>query len=530
MKHRPLVLLAVSAVLLLTACSGSSSTTQTSYSANNVNQNSYITEVYGSGLVIDAAPAQMVSDGESLYLSCVTNGDVNGVFRCPLDARSISDGSLIYECNALESTGPVALGILDRDNLCVVIRGKELPGYPIDTSSWYNEEVVFQKIPTEKLTYWGEDQSYDSCSVILNPESNLPNIAGEWFFYTTALEDNETCQLRKRSIQSGEDVLLTEFSLGKTIHCLFGDDGKLIYYLNDPLASVQEIFVMDSGTGEITSSLSLEIWGLLGIHNDLLYYKADHPNEAMWGSAYYRIPLTGGEPELVCSATNVMTDGDAVNFTSDAIYTRSYDLLYRIPLDDLGKEDYPYTRLHICPDPNQSTPYPDCGLWVWNDTVWVYNNEPGEYNAQLKALSSSMIAELTGGEEIVPETPANSEESQPEEPAQEETTNPDAEGYDFLAGSWVAPSTDMRIVFDTTPPAPGLSGRIEVYNIDFDLLVYAPGNVLSTTFLYTKTDSNAELSLSFPDGWHSATLIYLAEYDEFHLWNDQGGKIVLERE
>ena len=88
----------------------------------------------------------------------------------------------------------------------------------------------------------------------------------------------------------------------------------------------------------------------------------------------------------------------------------------------------------------------------------------------------------------------------------------------------------MRIVFDTTPPAPGLSGRIEVYNIDFDLLVYAPGNVLSTTFLYTKTDSNAELSLSFPNGWHSATLIYLAEYDEFHLWNDQGGKIVLERE
>ena len=72
--------------------------------------------------------------------------------------------------------------------------------------------------------------------------------------------------------------------------------------------------------------------------------------------------------------------------------------------------------------------------------------------------------------------------------------------------------------------------QIEYFNGKYNLLVYAPGNVLSTTFLYTKADSNAELSLSFPDGWHSATLIYLAEYDEFHLWNDQGGKIVLERE
>ena len=88
----------------------------------------------------------------------------------------------------------------------------------------------------------------------------------------------------------------------------------------------------------------------------------------------------------------------------------------------------------------------------------------------------------------------------------------------------------MKMVIDVTPPAPGASGKIELYNIDFDLLTYAPDSVLSTTFLYSESDDGSRLSLSFPEGWKTADMTYLSEYDELHLQNDQGGQIVLVRE
>ena len=238
----------------------------------------------------------------------------------------------------------------------MVVRAEELPGQVSSTGSWYNETVSFQKIPTDGLVYWGEDYSYDSCCVLLDPDSNLPNIVGDWFYYTTVSDDNNTCQLRKHSISTGEDVVLDEFSMGQAISCLSDDLGHLIYYFNDVTAETQDIYIMDTDSGEITTTLSLDLQKLLGIHNGMLYYQADHPDSSALGSSFQRIPLTDGDPELICAASNVMTDGDAINFTDDAIYTQSADLLYRIPLDDLGQDDYPYTNLHLCTDPTQEKP------------------------------------------------------------------------------------------------------------------------------------------------------------------------------
>ncbi len=132
---------------------------------------------------------------------------------------------------------------------------------------------------------------------------------------------------------------------------------------------------MDLYTSEIKELSFDYVRTLVGVYEDTLYYQK--------AGSLMRINLEGGEEELVVS--NIFDVGIKTyfNFANDKLYYLWGNLLYVLPLNQIGvsRHDCEYTEMY--PYSLNVPIIEDRGLWIWGDNVWTFVNTTGVYSTTL---------------------------------------------------------------------------------------------------------------------------------------------------
>ena len=387
--------------------------------SNNANVN-YIGEPEGVPGTI------MISDGEYLFVAAMTGVEATGIWRYPLaDVENLrTGGSLVYEIPIPEDQmdptlsqpeygGPVAMGMLDAENLCVVMPAVE--SVFDQKNGAYNEVVEFQKIPAFDVTYARGGEVYDTCEVstFLTPAT----MAGSWFYFERDLGSNVRALMRK-SVLDGTEETVFEYDAANgesgVPRLTFAVDETYltVFYYRDGDDENGMVIRMDTASGAMEVTELAAEGNLQGVHEGYVYYTACADSQKV----LYRMENGIWEPEVVCTDYRPadFTAEGCINFYGDTMYVRWYDRLDVVPLENLGlaMTDYESYRLYTAMSPNQAPAYPSGGIWIWDGKLWAYSclQEP---NSNLKVFMNCEDGHLfAGGEtEIWPYSGATMDEA-----------------------------------------------------------------------------------------------------------------------
>ena len=99
-----------------------------------------------------------------------------------------------------------------------------------------------------------------------------------------------------------------------------------------------------------------------------------------------------------------------------------------------------------------------------------------------------------------------------------------------LTGVWAHKETPICIIFDAQSPVEGITGKIEMYNVDVYTLDHTPESVFQSNYIFEMTEDKMILSVSVPEGWWTYELEYDTELDEIILRNEDGKILILFRQ
>ncbi len=357
--------------------------------SNNLNMN-YIKDEFNN-----FPSTCMVSDGKNLFMtmSATFAFGVTGILRYPLDSamNSVYDGTLVYEITIPEDQldpslkypeygEPIAIGMYDKENLCVVMPTKE-SDYDRDKGT-FNDVVRFEKIPAFDVTYAGEGNEYDTFT--MTECVDRPKLAGEWFYFERDLGSG-IHGLFRRSIYSGKEEQITEHYVGyreetgvERLTYVLDEENLIAMRYNNAGA---EAIVMNVRNGSVESvELGTEC-EVVGTYDGYVYFTGEPANYKL---PLYRMKKGVWEPELVLSNTSY---GYRYNFYQNTMFLLSEDDVFVIPLDLMGKDYSDYEKIHIYTAISMelAPPFPDSGIWIWGGKIWTYSCF-GELNSTLKVL------------------------------------------------------------------------------------------------------------------------------------------------
>lgn len=350
----------------------------------DLNTTKYDFSVGANNINMNTNPTKMVTDGKYLYV--VTGGDLK-IYKCLISKSrnlnatiNLADGGAERFADLLYAQGKLeAIGIYN-NSLYIVETSSEMDNNP--------KSVNF----TEKKT-----QLYhlDNAGNVKLDESFFKsfesgNIVGKWYYYTTRKRDSnskpELYTLVRRSLLDGTVETIDDnicCSIGSLFDFTFSDT-KLYYsckrYINNVATS--KTCVVDLTTGHVEESPIGYVGTIVGVYNDMLYYSvADDSHRYL---NLMRIPVSGGNKELVVSS--VSGGGSTYyNFAGNKLYLLWADLLYTIPLNQIGmlRESLSYKKVMV----NSSRPtIKDTGIWLWADHIWTFVRSNSKANATLQVV------------------------------------------------------------------------------------------------------------------------------------------------
>ena len=351
----------------------------------------------------------MVSDGENLFITTMLASGVTGIHRYSLDSATNSayDGTLVYEIpipeDQLEPTlsdpeygEPIAMGMYDKENLCVVMpTGEREHDFDKGTA---NDKVRFEKIPAFDVTYAREGNAYDTFSI--SECVDRPKLVGEWFYFERDLGEG-IHGLFQRSIYTGKEAQIAEHYVG--YHEETGLE-RLTYVLDEEsLIAIRynnqesEAIMMDVRSGSI-ESIEMELQGeVVGTYDGYVYFTGE---AADYKLPLYRMKKGVWEPELVLSNTSSRY---RYNFYQNTMFLLSEDDVFVIPLEFMGKDysEYEKIRIYTAISLELAPPFPESGIWIWDGKLWTYSCL-GELNSTLKVLGEceGIISQFTGQMEM----------------------------------------------------------------------------------------------------------------------------------
>lgn len=368
--------------------------------SNNLNMN-YIKDDYCN------FPATcMVSDGENLFMTMPSTlaFGVTGILRYPLTSAvsSMYDGTLVYEITIPEDQldpslkypeygEPIAIGMYDKENLCVVMPTGERD-YDFDKGT-SNDVVRLEKIPAFDVTYAGEGNVYDTFTMTECVER--PKLVGEWFYFERDLESG-VHGLFRRSIYSGKEEQIAEHYVGyreetgvERLTYILDEESLIAIRYNNQKS---EMLIMDIGNGSI-ESVELDTEGeVVGVYDGYVYFTGEPANYKL---PLYRMKKELWEPELVLTNTSY---GYRYNFYQNTMFLLSDDDVFVIPLDAMGRDYSDYEKIHIytAVSVELAPPLPDSGIWIWDGKIWTYSCS-SELNSTLKVLGEceGIISQFT---------------------------------------------------------------------------------------------------------------------------------------
>lgn len=357
--------------------------------SNNLNMN-YITGDYNK------VPATcMVSDGKNLFMTMPESiaFGVTGIIRLPLDTamNSVYDGTIVYEIQIPDDQlnpslknpefgEPIAIGMYDKEHLCVVMPAGE---QELDRGKGtYNDKVRLEKIPAFDVTCAGEGDSYDTFT--MTECVDRPKLAGEWFYFEREMEGG-VHGLFRRSIYSGKEEKIAEHYVGyheetgvERLTYVLDEENLVVMRYNNAEA---EAIVMDVHDGSVESIAMDGECEAAAVYDGYVYFLGEPAN--------YHLPLLRmkkgvWEPEVVLTDTSY---GYRYNFFRDVMFLLSEDDVFVIPLDSMGKEyrDYEKITLYSAISLELAPPFPDSGIWIWDGKIWTYSCLK-EYSSTLKVL------------------------------------------------------------------------------------------------------------------------------------------------
>ena len=427
---------------------------------NNLNNNTLCqTGSWGSNTV-----TAMLSDGEDLFVSTLVNSGNGGIFRLAPGATDLTGAQQVFLPDRVDRlTFPLTFGILDEENLCVVIPHIE----PVPDA--FNDLCGLYVIPKDGSATGTGPEPY-RMQILYTEGGFQPHILDGWLYYVVAITDdtlvNCTYELQRLRITGDEEPeTLLQFAQ-HSFTGVFSEDGSLLFFalpMNGETNATTIAWVDPTDDSDLRFASPVPITRMLGCTDGWLYVQSD--GDVM------RINTDDGTAQPVFSGCVC----HAINFTSDAVYLISGPLLYRVPLDSLGGSDYPCVDLQtVAPDKyNQyqagaiSGPlletYDPC-LWVWDDKLWTFYSE-NEWFSTLHAISDSLLASMGNA--------------------------PTA-----------AISGKYSMAFVPNAPIPTLeffpeTGRLEARDVELETMNVSPGAVVSTS--YREVEGGIEIS--FPFGW-----------------------------